>query len=208
MSKFLEWGRILGLIGAVLWLLITAGFLQEFASDTIPDAAKSQGLTLPLAEPWILVNLQRMSLHLLDGEIKVKSYDIGRGAGPTGRIGVTGMGTPTGDFVISKKLRRENMLDRGSRFLMFEYPRAEDVERALEGGMIDSNDFDRLSEAIFAGREPPYDTPLGGPLGIQGNYFFFHSRNFTDGSVALANGDINELYNYVFPGMRVVIEAY
>jgi hypothetical protein len=208
MTKFLGWVKSLALIMAFFWLVVTAGVLQEFASDKVPEDAQKQGLSLPLADPWILVSLQRMSMHLMDGEVRVRSYDMGSGSGPPGRVGVVGKGTPLGEFTISKKLRRESILKYGSRFIAFEFPRMEDAELALDHGLLDRNDFDRIAEAHKNGFEPPTDTPLGGPIGIQGNYFFFHSRHFTDGSLALANGDLNELFEYVFPGMRVIVEGY
>jgi len=42
-----------------------------------------------------------------------------------------------------------------------------------------------VREAAAAG-DPPPAGPLGGPLGIQGNFFFWVAQHFTDGSVALA----------------------
>lgn len=208
MSKILLWAKNLLFLVAFLWVLFTAGFLQEFARDGLPAAAEAKDVPLPLKEPWLMVRLQRGSMYLMDGDVPVKGYDIGMGEGAPGRAGVRGRGTPLGEFTIANKLKRENIWKRGSRFLPFHYPREEDAVWAFQGGLIESDDYFRILDALRSGEPAPVDTPLGGPIGIQGNYFFFHSRRFTDGSIAMSNADLNELFDYVQPGMRVVIEDY
>ena len=208
MKTFLGWIRTAAILAVIVGLLVTAGVLQEFAGDSIPDAVRAKGISLPLKDPWVLVSLQKMSLRLMDGDTVVQGYDIGFGEGPPGRIGVQSRGTPLGEFEIVARYKRKDVLSRGSRFIQINYPRVEDAEYALFHGIISSGDRDRIVRAINSGEAPPYDTPLGGPLGIQGNYFFFHSRHFSEGSVALSNGDVNELYEYLTAGVRVIIEEY
>ena len=62
-----------------------------------------------------------------------------------------------------------------------------DAIRGLEAGVIDSDEYREITQAAQLGSMPTYGTGLGGPLGIQGNFFFFRERHFTDGSVAVSN---------------------
>lgn len=199
---------IYGLLGsAVLGSLFVAGFLQEWSKDGLPVSMKEAGLPGALEDPWIEVSLQRMALTLYDGDVQVKRYDIGYGNGPVGRRVAGSHSTPLGEFRILAKEKRQDIMARGSRFLRLDYPTEDDAAAAFEGGAIGRDEYDRIREAARLGEPPPVDTALGGPLGIQGNYFFFMDRRFTDGSVALSNADVNELFEHVPVGTRVVIQV-
>ena len=200
--KFVVW---VALPMACLFTLVVAGFLQEFASDDLPAAARDAGVAFPLKDPLVVVRIQPMTLALYDGETLAKRYNIGYGRGPIGRISERETSTPLGEFLIAGKEKRENVMGHGSRFLRFDFPTEEIAHRAWEAGTISDEECDAIIAAHAEGAEPPHDTPLGGPLGIQGNFFFFLERRFTDGSIALSNADINELYEHVEIGTRVII---
>ena len=189
--------------GAVLFL---AGFLQEFSGDEIPDAARAAGVTLPLSEAHIVVSCQRMTLSLFSGDALIKRYNIGYGRGPVGRITKRAGSTPIGNFTIIKKERRGDLIGHGSRFMMFDFPSLELADQAYEVGELSDEDHEAIAAAHASVSPPPFDTPLGGPVGIQGNFFFFLDRRFTDGNIALSNADINELFEYVPVGTTVSIE--
>jgi hypothetical protein len=89
---------------------------------------------------------------------------------------------------------------------LLDNPNAGDAKRAREAGAITREDYMTIVAADEANQTPPTGTVMGGPLGIQGNFFFFRERHFTDGSVALANSDINELFDYVPVGTPVLIK--
>ena len=190
---------------AFLFTLVVAGLLQEFAPDDLPAAARDAGVALPLKNPLIVVCIQPMTLSLYDGETLTQRYNIGYGRGPIGRISKRENSTPLGEFVIAGKEKRKNVMGHGSRFLRFDFPTEEIALRAWEAGAITDDDLDAILSAHAEGQEPPHDTPFGGPLGIQGNFFFFLERRFTDGSIALSNADINELYAHGEIGTRVII---
>ena len=147
-----------------------------------------------------------MTLSLYDGDTLLRRYDIGYGRGPVGRIVNRENCTPLGEFRIVAKQKRADLMSRGARFLRLNHPTEETAHRAWESGAITDEDLDAICAAHAEGREPPHDTALGGPLGIQGNLFFFMERRFTDGSIALSNGDLNELYEHVSIGTLVIIK--
>lgn len=193
------------LLGAFLVTVFVAGFLQEFASDELPKRLASVGSGLGADTLWIEIRLQPMTLAVMDGDTLVKRYEIGFGRGRIGGQAGREGSTPLGEYRIVRKLKRDDPFERGSRFLQLDYPSEEDVNRGYDRGAIDDETFRRFRAAAAEGALPPTDTPLGGPLGIQGNYWFFRDRRFTDGSVALANADVNELFEHVAVGTRVVI---
>lgn len=202
-KKLLLYGILVSALGYVAF---TGGFLQEFSSDDIPDLARQAGLTLPLRDPWLEADLSKMTLSLHDGETTVARYNLGFGERVPGRVTDREGSTPLGEFQIVRKERRKNLLERGSRFLVIDFPDEDYAGRALELGVIGDDDYRRIMKALEMGEPPPTDTPLGGPIGIQGNFFPIQNRRFTDGSLALSNADINELYEHVTVGTPLIIK--
>ena len=183
----------------------TAG-LQELASDQIPELARDAKVELPLSDPRIEIGLQRMTLALYDGDVMIKRYDIGYGQQMPGKLDQRADSTPVGTYRIVSKDIRKDVLARGSRFMAIDFPSLENAQDAYVMGVITHADFTRIHDAHALGHVPPGDTALGGPVGIQGNYFFFRPRRFTDGSIALSNGDVNELFEHVPLGTPVIID--
>lgn len=185
---------------------VFGGVLQEFSTDDVPRLAAEQGLSIPLADPNVYVSTRRGVLELRDGDVVVQSYDCGFGS--CAAFGARGAGlrsTPIGEYRVVAKSERRDVVERGARFLRLDYPNAEDARRALENGVLDRATAESIFDAAAAGLTPPADTPLGGPLGIQGNRFFFQPRHHTDGAISLANADVVELFKHLPEGARVVI---
>lgn len=186
-------------------ILFVAGFLQEFSPDDVSGKLKSLGLLSKFDDPRIEVSVNKMVLSLFDGETLVSRYDIGFGSGRPGRSAVEERSTPYGEYRIVARQKRGAVFSRGSRFLIIDYPSMNDAANALGNGKLSQADYDRIARAHAVGERIPVDTPLKGPIGIHGNFFFFRDRRFTDGSVALSNSDLNELFEYVPVGTPVII---
>jgi hypothetical protein len=194
---------VLVAVGAIAFV---GGFLQEFHGRDLDERARAAGLRLPLEDPRIEVACHRFALELWDGETLIKRYEAGFGRSQvSGRIGTELASTPMGEYRVVRKDVRRGILERGSRFLLLDYPNSGDAQRGLDAGVLSRDEYERVVAAERAGEPAPYDTALGGPLGIQGNYFFFRERHYTDGSVAISNADINELFEAVPIGTPVVI---
>jgi L,D-transpeptidase-like protein len=200
--KFAAFVTILGLSGTVL-------FFQEWGADRdeIPKALHTAGLTLPLDDARIEISTAKHTLTLMAGDVVVKRYDIALGRNIQSGVIWKGAGsTPLGEFKIVEKVRRENVLQRGSRFLRIDFPRVEDLELAWERSRIGDEELDRLIDMVERGQPLGELEALETEIGIQGNWF--HVRGFNvaaDGSVSLRNSDINELYEYVDVGTPVLI---
>lgn len=187
-------------------ILFGGAFLQEFNSSDVPERLPALGLKLPLEDPRVEISVYRFVVELWDGDAMIKRWEAGFGRSPVaGRVGKELASTPHGEYRIIRKVMRENVLNHGSRFLLLDFPNALDARRGVDAGILSRDDYDRIVAADRADELPPMDTALGGPLGIQGNFFFFRERHFTDGSVAMSNADLNELYEYVPVGTPVYI---
>jgi murein L,D-transpeptidase YafK len=156
-----------------------------------------------LSEPWVLIEKAGRRLTVYDGRRAVKRYrvDVGRSPGDKHREG--DMRTPEGTFYICV----HNEQSKYTRSLGLSYPNLEDARRGLRDGLITRSQYDRIAEAIRDGRQPPWNTPLGGEIMIHGNSRNRPGKRWTAGCIALIdNRHIHELFNALPTGTRVVIK--
>lgn len=106
--------------------------------------------------------------------------------------------TPEGKYYIcSRKDSTENTL-----FLGISYPNADDARAAYDDKRIDKSTRDAILAAIQSSDRPPWDTPLGGAIGIHGKYDSFPT---TSGSIALSDENVRLLWDYASSGTVVEI---
>lgn len=115
--------------------------------------------------------------------------------------------TPTGTYTVTgkKSFARGKKL-YGTRVLVLNYPNQTDALRGLKKGIITGKDFLAIEEAARARVTPPQDTPMGGGIYIHGGDGPLMGSSWTGGSVALYSKDIEEFFEMVGPGTRVVIK--
>ncbi|WML37164.1 L,D-transpeptidase [Clostridium sp. OS1-26] len=87
-------------------------------------------------------------------------------------------------------------------FMGLSYPNIKDAQRGLEKGLIDKNTYNRIKQAIDEKRQPPWNTSLGGAVGIHGGGSKY---DWTYGCIALTNEDINIIKQYAPIGTLVEI---
>lgn len=159
------------------------------------------------AETWLLVDTEKLTLSVFDGERKIQEFDhISIGRGGAGRDRVKGdQRTPLGSYRVA-------WLNPASRFRFFiglDYPKRAQVERAFERGDIDTDERKRILDALYQAKVPPQNTALGGRIGIHGlgnsDPKLHAMANWTQGCMALTNKQIDRLRPYVRIGMPVVI---
>lgn len=158
---------------------------------------------------WILVNTSELTLQVLQGETVLRSFGniaVGQN-GVAGRRQINDGKTPLGSYRISNI--RNGKQTRFYRFFEIDYPSLEDARRAFASGRISEADLAAILHAHEYGRQPPASTPLGGNIGIHGlgtgDARVHQDYNWTDGCIALDNKQIDELAQWVRPGMTVVI---
>lgn len=99
--------------------------------------------------------------------------------------------TPEGTFtIVDKKVHA-----KWDRFMMLDYPTKESYDKFNE----------RKSEGII-----PANAQIGGGIGIHGtwpheDFQIDRMRNWTDGCISMRNKDVEELYNMIPVGTKVMI---
>lgn len=180
------------------YLLLLMGL---FAASSVNAATDSRDL-------WLLIDTKAKKIEVKKGDETVEVLDhvaIGRGgAGLKMRRGDNI--TPQGEYRIGW-VGDKSMF---KRFFGLTYPSVQDAENAIQKGIIDERQYQRIVRAHELGQIPPQDTPLGGQIGIHGlgsadkrvHEFF----DWTHGCIALTNSQIDHLSQLVDTGTLVKIK--
>jgi murein L,D-transpeptidase YafK len=165
---------------------------------SLREAAVHAGIGWPPPDADVVVEKRQRTLHVRSrGEVLV-SWNIGLGGTEADKVREGDMATPEGVFRVVTR----NPNSRFHRFLGLSYPNAEDADRGLRDGLIRLAEANAIREADRAGRQPPWNTALGGAVGLHGGG---GSTDWTHGCVALENSQIDELWDVLPVGARVEI---
>ena len=139
------------------------------------------------------------TLELYGDGVLLGRFKIALGGSPEGDKKQEGDSkTPEGQYFICTRNNRS----RFTLFLGLSYPNIEDGKRGLENGLINNETFDIIKRSIENDQQPPWNTPLGGAVGIHGKG---NSYDWTLGCVALSDEDITILWDYTPLGTMVEI---
>jgi murein L,D-transpeptidase YafK len=150
------------------------------------------------------------TLTLYKGETPVKTYRavFGRGYQDGDKQRMGDRRTPEGEFYICSM----NYSKRFYKFMGLSYPGLKHAEYGLRSGMISPAEYTMIRKAIEDRLSPPWETRLGGAVGIHGRIFYAGKAqqpdaitNWTDGCIALDNADVDEIYHVVTLGTPVTI---
>ena len=153
-----------------------------------------------LKNPQIVIRKRERKLFLIDGERLIKSYRIALGFEPVGDKERKGDGkTPEGEFFIAVKNPKSKY------FLSFglNYPTVKHAASGLGADFISQNEYEEIIKAHRENRLPNQKTQLGGEIYIHGGGNLW---DWTEGCVALENGDIEEIFAALQIGTKVLIE--
>lgn len=152
-----------------------------------------------MSRPRVVITKHTGTLRLFDGEEEVWRCAVATGQNPADKRREGDRATPEGSFYICYI----NPNSRYLRFLGISYPNVEDAERGLRDGLIDRAQYERIVQAIATRQCPPWDTALGGEIGLHGPS---PHGNATLGCVAMAPEHIERLYGLLTLGDEVIIE--
>jgi hypothetical protein len=139
----------------------------------------------------IKVYKKRRVLELYAEDKLIGRFKIGLGKVPEGDKEKEGDNkTPEGSYYICYR----NGNTKYYYFMGISYPNIKDAKRGLEQGVIDKVTYNRINKAIEEEKQPPWNTILGGAIGLQGGG---NNNDYSYGSIALTNEDINILKQYV-----------
>jgi murein L,D-transpeptidase YafK len=186
-------------------------------THTVPRTRKPSDLPLLLAgvQPGLrlVIHKERQILEVQESGRILRTFRVCLGLDPVGsKKGAGDKKTPEGDYFICLKQTES----RFHRFMGISYPGEEDAQRAFDQGLIALDTRDAIIREVRQGNAPPWNTALGGWVGIHGyptdeNHrrwaviLFPKPHNWTDGCIALWNHEIDELFSVVPVGTPVSI---
>ncbi|MFA5984234.1 MAG: L,D-transpeptidase [Methylococcaceae bacterium] len=157
---------------------------------------------------WLLVDTTAQKIEVKKGEQTLDTIDgiaIGRGgAGYKNHRGDSI--TPSGSYTIGWVNEKSPF----RKFYGFTYPSVDDAEKALTHGIINKYTYESILSAHRNHQIPPQDTPLGGQIGIHGlgraSEKIHKMTNWTHGCIAMTNGQIDHLSQWIDKGTVVRIK--
>lgn len=146
---------------------------------------------------------KRMLYTSQNGNV-IKQCPIGLGHSPLGHKHNEGDGkTPEGKYYICTKNERSKY----TLFLGLSYPSPPDAKHAYNLGAITKNQLIEIETAHLNKARPPWDTPLGGAVGIHGGAVQVGSvlADNSAGCITILDCDIHEIWKLVDYGTTVNI---
>ncbi len=152
-----------------------------------------------IINPEIYIYKETRRLYVIQSKVMVRDYPIGLGFHPVGDKESEGDGrTPEGDFLICRK----DPVSRFNKALVVNYPDRKHAERALFAGIISPPEFKEILMAVERKATPPWSAKLGGQLYIHAGGAY---KDWTQGSIAIYNSDMEELFKIASTGTPVHI---
>ncbi len=203
-ALFFSGGIILFIFGVIVY-----GIILNLREVPLQEAMTEKGFT-KLHNPNILIKRNDYTLNLYEDTTLIKSYHASFGKNVHNpKMLADDFSTPVGSYQICN-------IDKDHKYyikLKLNYPNINDITEALRKNLITQQEFDQLKFEFYYEGCPKLETPLGNDVSIHGigEYDFFFKNlpfvfNWTDGSVAVSNEDIYELYTVVSKGTKVVIQ--
>lgn len=182
-----------------LLLLRPASADPAEAPTAIRAAAQAAGVAWPPPALNLLIDKSDHRLTVRSAEVDLIGFDVGLGD-PTGdKVREGDRKTPTGRFTIVTR----NEKSAFHLFLGISYPEAEDADRGLRDGLISASQASSIRAASAARRAPPWNTALGGAVGIHGGGA---GADWTLGCIAVEDEEIELLWEIVRTGTPVFIQ--
>jgi murein L,D-transpeptidase YafK len=202
------WGNVAVTVRFTVALLCVAVFSpvpDPLGTATPSVLTKLSSLDGP---PSLVVWKSQYTVTLYKGDTPVKTYRavFGRGYADGDKERSGDRRTPEGEFYVCSM----NDSERFYRFLGLSYPSLRHAEQGLQRGIITQREYVEIERAVVERRQPPWETRLGGAVGIHGRTLEDPAaqaarQNWTDGCIALANADMDELFSIVSLGTPVTI---
>lgn len=150
----------------------------------------------------ILINIMKGRLRVVDESgISVAVFPVicGRHSSRGKKRFEGDQRTPRGSYYVCT-------INPESKFTLFfgiSYPNLKDAREALDRREISFEQFEKIKEAVEKNLRPPWNTPLGGEIGIHGGGI---DRDGTRGCIGMRDEDVLKLKQYVVRGTPVEIE--
>jgi murein L,D-transpeptidase YafK len=203
-AVYFSGGIVLFLAGTIFY-----GVILNLREDSLFEALREKGFE-KFENSNIIVDRKSFSLHLYKDTVLIKTYRASFGKNLTSsKTKAEDNATPVGEYAVCES----DSNSQYHKFLKLNYPNVSDVSEALRKGWITQKQVEQLKFEFYYVGCPNANTILGGTLGIHGigkfdyilkNLPFVY--NWTNGSIAVSNEAIDEIFSVVQKGTKVVIK--
>ncbi|MBK7104327.1 MAG: L,D-transpeptidase [Ignavibacteriae bacterium] len=189
--------------------IVVYGVILNLREHSLNEILQTKNLN-ELKNVTILVDRKNYKLNLYSDSTIVKSYNavFGRNSN-SNKISNNDYATPAGTYFICK-IDTDHVYYKK---LFINYPNLKDAAEALKENIISQKEFKNIANKLNENDCPFENTILGSDIGIQGtgeyNIIFKNLPfvfNWTNGSIALSNENIDELLTVVKVGTKVTIK--
>ncbi len=201
---YLTFAIILFFFGVIVY-----GIVLNLRDVPLSEALLKNGYT-EITNPKIVIDRHNYTLGIYEDSVLIKNYRVSFGKSvhtPKSRAG--DKSTPVGVYKICKIYTTHKYY----KFFQINYPNLEDGADALRKGLISQKEYNDIKFEYYYEGCTGYQKVLGGNIGIHGigelNYIFKNLPfvfNWTDGSIAMSNENIDEIYSVIREGTEVVIK--
>ena len=189
--------------------IVLYGIIINLRDISLKEALAEKKI-IKFENPSIIVDRRNYTLNLYSDTILVKQYNavFGRNSNSL-KLSNDDFVTPIGKYEICRIDTKYIYYKK----MFLNYPNQSDAAEALRMDIISKSDFLKITRSYKNKSCPEGLTPLGNDIGIQGigeyNLIFKNLPfvfNWTNGSIAVSNEDIDELITVVELGTQVVIK--
>lgn len=189
--------------------VLVYGVVLNLRDITLSEAIIKTGYT-EITNPKIVIDRHDYTLGIYEDSVLIKNYRVS--FGKSVQIAKSRAGdkaTPVGVYRICKIYKTHKY----HKYFQINYPNLEDGAGALRKGLISQKEFNDIKFQYYYEGCTKFHNVLGGDIGIHGigelNYIFKNLPfvyNWTNGSIAMSNENIDEIYSVIREGTEVVIK--
>lgn len=188
--------------------LICYGILLNTREISLHEALKEKRI-FKIDDVSLKVDRRNYRIELYSKNTLIKTYKAAFGKNNSIiKTSADDFVTPIGEY----KICAIDTNSKYHKFLKLNYPNEKDAAEALKQGYINEEECSAILNALKGNNCPPASTRLGSNIGIHGigDYDFIFRNlpftfNWTNGSIAVSNKNIDELYSVVKIGTPVKI---
>ena len=189
--------------------VLVYGVVLNLRDITLSEAIIKTGYT-EITNPKIIVDRHNYTLGIYEDSVLIKNYRVSFGMSVhIAKANADDKATPVGVYKICKIYTTHKY----HKYFQINYPNLEDGTKALRKGWISQKEYNDIKFQYYYEGCTKFHNVLGGDIGIHGigelNYIFKNLPfvyNWTNGSIAMSNENIDEIYSVIREGTEVVIK--